>query len=121
MSKPTTRRKSKSIKKYVATKPQESKIRRQRAIAVSATKRRRTKSDSKQAGIIAMLQSPKGATIKSIMTATGWQSHSVRGFLAGVARKKLKLNLVSEQSDQGRTYRVKERKSLTPSDRTANI
>jgi hypothetical protein len=38
--------------------------------------------------------------------ATGWQQHSVRGFLAGVVRKKLQLNLVSELSPDGRIYRI---------------
>jgi hypothetical protein len=43
---------------------------------------------SKRAQIIAMLHSPAGATIDAMMQATGWQQHSVRGFLAGVIRKK---------------------------------
>jgi hypothetical protein len=42
------------------------------------------------------------------MAATGWQQHSVRGFLAGVVRKKLGLDLVSEQTDKGRIYRIKD-------------
>jgi hypothetical protein len=45
------------------------------------------------------------------VTATGWQQHSVRGFLAGVVRKKLGLNLVSEADDGGRTYRIKDGKT----------
>jgi hypothetical protein len=45
------------------------------------------------------------------MTATEWQQHSVRGFLAGVVRRKLGLNLVSEQTDKGRVYRIKDSKA----------
>ena len=62
---------------------------------------------TKHARIIAMLRTPAGATIAAIMTATDWQQHSVRGFLAGVVRKKLGLNLVSEQTDKGRVYRIR--------------
>ncbi len=68
------------------------------------------RSDTKHARIIAMLRTPAGATIAAIMTVTEWQQHSVRGFLAGVVRKKLGLNLVSEQTDKGRVYRIKDGK-----------
>jgi hypothetical protein len=61
---------------------------------------------SKQARIIAMLQSPSGATIDAMMRASGWQQHSVRGFLAGVVRKKLGLNLISAATEGGRIYRI---------------
>jgi hypothetical protein len=67
--------------------------------------------DTKHSRIVAMLQAPAGATIAAIMTATDWQQHSVRGFLAGVVRKKLGLNLVSEQTDKGRVYRIKDSKA----------
>ena len=67
--------------------------------------------DTKHARIIAMLRKPTGATIAAIMAATEWQQHSVRGFLAGVVRKKLGLNLVSEQTDKGRVYRIKDGKA----------
>ena len=63
--------------------------------------------DSKHSRIVSMLRAPAGATIAAIITATGWQQHSVRGFLAGVVRKKLGLNLVSEQTDKGRVYRIR--------------
>jgi hypothetical protein len=55
-----------------------------------------------------MLRAPGGATIAVIMAATEWQQHSVRGFLAGIVRKKLGLNLVSESTDKGRVYRIKD-------------
>src|ERR1700694_1744405 len=66
---------------------------------------------TKHARIIAMLSMPTGATIAAIMTATDWQQHSVRGFLAGIVRKKLGLKLVSEQTDKGRVYRIKDSKA----------
>ena len=55
-----------------------------------------------------MLRAPGGTTIVDIMKATGWQQHSVRGFFAGVVRKKLKLNLTSDKVDGERRYRIGE-------------
>lgn len=67
----------------------------------------RPRADCKQAGVIAMLRAPAGATIASMPGVTGWQPHSVRGFLAGVIRKKLGLSLISEPGDVGRVYWIK--------------
>jgi hypothetical protein len=78
-----------------------------------ASFRAATRPDTKHARIIAMLRKPAGATIAAIMAATNWQQHSVRGFLAGVVRKKLGLNLVSEQTDKGRVYRIKDGKAAS--------
>ncbi len=41
-----------------------------------------------------------------MMKETDWQQHSVRGFLAGVVRKKMKLKLVSKKADGKRIYRI---------------
>ena len=66
----------------------------------------RSKAGSKQAQVLAMLAAPKGAGITAIMQATGWQQHSVRGFLAGVVRKKLQRELTSDVVDGERIYRI---------------
>ena len=65
------------------------------------------RSATKHDRVIAMLRASAGATIASLVIATKWQQHSVRGFLAGVVRKKLGLNLVSEKTDKGRVYRIR--------------
>jgi hypothetical protein len=65
------------------------------------------RADSKQAQLIAMLKAPKGASIDEIVTAFGWQPHTVRGAIAGALKKKLGLNVVSEKSEgRGRIYRI---------------
>jgi uncharacterized protein DUF3489 len=64
------------------------------------------RSSTKQSATIAMLRSPGGASLDALAKATGWQQHSVRGFLAGVVRKRLKLDLESAVIDGIRTYQI---------------
>lgn len=65
-----------------------------------------------------MLRLLAGASIAAMMNATGWQQHSVRGFLAGVVRKKLRLSLTSEKLDGGqRIYRIVESGRSHPASR----
>ncbi len=63
---------------------------------------------SKTAKVLDLLKQPGGATAKELMKATGWQPHSVRGFLSGTVRKKMGLAVTSTKTEDGeRTYSVK--------------
>jgi hypothetical protein len=66
----------------------------------------RNGAESKQDRVIALLRRREGATLAALVKATSWQPHSIRGFLAGTIRKKLKLPLISEKSDGTRIYRI---------------
>mgnify|MGYP000861569998 CR=1 FL=1 len=61
----------------------------------------RTRDNSKQAQVVAMLKRPEGATVAQIMAATNWQAHTVRGTFAGAFKKKLGLTITSEKPEGG--------------------
>jgi hypothetical protein len=72
-----------------------------------APKERKVREGTKQALLIEMLKRPSGATIDEIVTATGWQSRTIRGAMAGALKKKLGLTIASEKDEtRGRVYRI---------------
>jgi hypothetical protein len=74
----------------------------------SAKEASATRDGSKAAKILDLLKRPEGATAKELMKATGWQPHSVRGFLSGTVGKKMGLAVISTKGEDGeRTYTVK--------------
>ena len=97
MSKPAKKPSSASTIPLAATGP---------SLPTDNTASQKANPGSKQSRVIAMLQSPQGATIAAMMKATDWQQHSVRGFLAGVVRKRLKLKLGSRKVDGNRIYQI---------------
>ena len=76
-------------------------------IETATAAKHRTRGNSKQAQVIAMLKRPEGATIEQICEATQWQAHTVRGTFAGAFKKKLGLEITStKEADGQRIYRV---------------
>jgi hypothetical protein len=99
MTKPTKKRSPAKSKSFIAPKKPSRR-------PVGGAKPDKADPDSKQSRVIAMLRSSAGATVAAMMKVTGWQQHSVRGFLAGVVRKRLKLKLGSKKVDGTRIYRI---------------
>ena len=99
MSKPKT----KSSPRRKPAKQRASRLRkRSPAKAASVSRGTATKHDR----VLALLRSQGGTTIAAMVRATGWQPHSVPGFLTSVVRRKRGLDLVSEKTNSGRVYRI---------------
>jgi hypothetical protein len=73
-----------------------------------ATRHTEAREGSKKAIVLELLRRPEGATLADIMSATGWQAHSVRGFISGALGKKMGLTVESLKTAEGaRAYRIK--------------
>ncbi len=76
--------------------------------APEAPKAKGTREGSKTAQVLELLKQPGGATLKELMATTGWQAHSLRGFVSGTLGKKMGLNVESTKGADGeRTYSLK--------------
>jgi hypothetical protein len=65
--------------------------------------------DTKAEIVLKKLRSAKGTSIEQLMHATGWQAHSIRGFLSGTVKKKMRLAVTSDTGKDGvRRYRVED-------------
>jgi hypothetical protein len=100
-SKPSSKRKVSSRRAASQTVPAS-----RRSSSGVAEQSSAIRADTKHAKILDLLRSPAGTTVATMIKATGWQQHSVRGFLAAVVRKRLKLNLTSTPNEAGRIYRI---------------
>ena len=78
-----------------------------------------TKSTPKPAGtkselVLALLRQTGGATLRALMAATGWQAHTVRGFVSGQLTKKMCLKVRSFKRDGERVYSIRSASERPP-------
>jgi Protein of unknown function (DUF3489) len=103
---PKGQKTAKGAKTKAAAPNKEAKAGKKAVKPAPAKKTSAPRAESKGAKILALIGRPKGATLAEIMKATGWQAHSVRGFLS-TAAKKHKLNLESAKNEAGeRVYKI---------------
>ena len=73
-----------------------------------AEKTPRHAKSTKQAQFIGLLKKSSGVSMPDLMKTTGWQAHSIRGFISGTLKKRFGLNVISDISDGLRRYRIAE-------------
>jgi hypothetical protein len=82
---------------------------KKKAPARKAAKSKKTPTkDSKTAVVLSLLRRKQGVTMPELVEATGWQVHSVRGFLSGTIRKKMGLAVESSKQGEQRSYSIKD-------------
>ncbi|QOY88199.1 DUF3489 domain-containing protein [Paludibaculum fermentans] len=87
--------------------PKKAKATKEATPKEDATGPKAAREGSKKAIVLDMLRRPAGATLADIMSATGWQAHSVRGFISGGLSKKMGIKVESFKTESGaRAYRV---------------
>ena len=92
----------------MAKKPSKTPTARNRKTVPAAS----TTAVTKQSIVLTMLRRANGASIAEIIEATGWQPHSVRGFMSGALMKRLSIDVISEKGEDGvRRYYVAPLKS----------
>ena len=102
---PTRAKNTKKAPKAKSTKAGKGK--RAKAGNKSTVKATVTRDGSKKAEVLALLQRKNGATLAEIMKATGWQAHSVRGFISGALGKKMGMTVESTKRQDGeRVYSI---------------
>jgi Protein of unknown function (DUF3489) len=68
-----------------------------------------SRNSTKQSQLINLLKQSSGVTLPDLMKATGWQAHSIRGFISGTLKKRLSLKVISDTTSDGlRRYRISE-------------
>ena len=81
-----------------------------RAKTKRTSKRAKPRPATKSESIIQLLKQPSGTTMARLQKSTGWQPHSIRGFLSGTLKKQKGLNVISEKVEDGeRRYRIDEK------------
>ena len=95
-------------------KPKKKKVSKPHTAATTkATAKKTPKSSGKREGtkttiVLDLLKRKDGATVAELMAATGWQQHSLRGFLSGALKKRMGLKIASSKSETGeRSYMIK--------------